>query len=409
LTQDALAKHSSAFVVFDEVEDVFPAVHELSHSTVGVASGERTKGWLTKLLEVNRRPTFWLCNQIHHIDPAYLRRFDLVIEARGPNIDSKRRIVDRLMADVPLGDVEREAIAHEPCMSVGHLTKLSSALAAMAGSADRFPPLFRQIINEWRNAHGERHIRHSGVGRIIRYREDCLNADVDLPELASALVEAPSARIFLHGPSGTGKSEWARYLSDRLGRKLIAKRGSDLLSRYVGETEKRIREAFSVAEHDNALLVIDEAEGLIRDRTDDVPHWQVSMTNEFLTSMEAFEGICVITTNTIDLIDSAALRRFDFKVELKPLSPSQSKELFLDLLTTLGVEPPSSADLLRIASLRSLTPGDFASVARQNRIMRRHRSASDLVDALAREMQFKPSPATLGRIGFLRDKEVHTA
>jgi midasin (ATPase involved in ribosome maturation) len=100
-----------------------------------------------------------------------------------------------------------------------------------------------------------------------RYNLGLLNTDVDLGTLVRGLQEGePGARICLYGPPGTGKSALARHLAETLGRPLLAKKMSDLLLPYLGQTEALVAEMFAEAAERGAVLLLDEADGLLRDR-----------------------------------------------------------------------------------------------------------------------------------------------
>jgi transitional endoplasmic reticulum ATPase len=99
------------------------------------------------------------------------------------------------------------------------------------------------------------------------------------------------------------------------------------MNMFVGETEKEIANAFAQAQIDNAILVIDEADGFLRDRAGAGWSWEVAQVNELLTQMEAFEGIFVASTNLIDTMDAASLRRFDFKLKFDYLNRDQRRAL----------------------------------------------------------------------------------
>ena len=195
----------------------------------------------------------------------------------------------------------------------------------------------------------------------------------------------------LHGFSGTGKSAYARFIAKALGIEVIEKRASDLMSMFVGGTEKRIARAFEEAADRRAMLILDEADSFLRDRSSAVRSWEVSQVNEMLTWMERHPQPLVCTTNLAASLDAATVRRFLFKVEFNPLSPHQAREIFR---RSFGVEPTS-----RLAQLRTLTPGDFDVVARKARVID-ERDAAILVAMLADEVAAKPGARIL-RVGFL--------
>jgi SpoVK/Ycf46/Vps4 family AAA+-type ATPase len=185
--------------------------------------------------------------------------------------------------------------------------------------------------------------------------------------MAEGLSRTKSGRLCLYGPPGTGKTAFGRWMADKLEIPLSVKKGSDLISKWVGGTEKNIAMAFQEAEQDGALLLIDEVDGFLQDRRKAQHSWEVTGVNEMLTQMESFPGIFIASTNLMDGIDQAALRRFDLKLKFGYLLPEQAWKLFKRQCAALAMPAPTSNFKSRLGRLSLLTPGDFAAVARQNR------------------------------------------
>ena len=91
---------------------------------------------------------------------------------------------------------------------------------------------------------------------------------------------------------------------------------------------------FLDAAEENAVLLLDEADSFLRDRTGATRSWEVSEVNEMLTQMECFNGIFIASTNLMGSLDPAALRRFDMKVKFDYLKPAQAWQLFKDAHTS---------------------------------------------------------------------------
>ena len=180
---------------------------------------------------------------------------------------------------------------------------------------------------------------------------------------------------------------------------LLVRRASDLLSMYVGEAEKNIARAFREAEDDGALLLIDEVDSFLQDRRGAQRSWEVTQVNEMLTQMESFAGVFIASTNLMDGLDPAALRRFDLKVKLDYLRAPQAWALLQRHCVQLGLAAPSAALRTRLDRLHQLTPGDFAAVLRQQRL-RPLPSADALVAALEIECALKNGGAR-NSIGFV--------
>src|SRR5690606_16341683 len=226
-----------------------------------------------------------------------------------------------------------------------------------------------------------------------------INADADLGSIATGLIAAKSGRLCLYGPPGTGKTAYGRWLAEQMGMPLLVKRASDLMSKWVGDNEKNIARAFRQAEQEGALLLIDEVDSFLQDRRGAAQAWQVNMVNEMLTQMEAFSGVFIASTNLMEGLDQAALRRFDLKVRFDFLRAEQAWQLLLHHCHELKLLAPAQELRARVNSLQRLTPGDCAAVLRQHRF-RPITTPDGLVIALEAECAVKEGGKL--SIGFIR-------
>ena len=108
----------------------------------------------------------------------------------------------------------------------------------------------------------------------------------------------------------------------------MQKRASDLMSMWVGETERTIAEAFAETRDAESFLVFDEADSMLADRRLAERNWEVSQVNEMLTWMESHPFPFAVMTNLRERLDPATLRRFTFKIALDYLSPEQARVAF---------------------------------------------------------------------------------
>ena len=220
-----------------------------------------------------------------------------------------------------------------------------------------------------------------------------------MTRLTQGIKEYQNARLCLYGPPGTGKSAFGRYIAESLDRPLLLKKGSDLISMYVGGTEKNIASAFEEAKEENAVLVFDEVDSFLADRTQAKQSWEVTQVNEMLVQMENFDGVFIATTNLIDTLDTASLRRFDLKLEFGFLKPEQGFKMFQELSKELALPKPSKEFKEKVGSLQHLTPGDFAAVVRQNRF-RPIENTEDFMQRLVDEVAVKKIDSSK-KMGFL--------
>jgi SpoVK/Ycf46/Vps4 family AAA+-type ATPase len=165
-------------------------------------------------------------------------------------------------------------------------------------------------------------------------------------------------------------------------------------------TEQNIANAFEEARKDGAVLLFDEADSFLLDRRSATRSWEMTKVNEFLQQMEVFPGVVACTTNLMDTLDQASLRRFTFKIPFQFLRPEQAERLFRHTLEDLGGQgvdqvSGATAQLVRIPNL---TPGDFAAVIRRLKSLREVPSADQLLRELQTELRVKE--ATAGKIGF---------
>jgi len=180
---------------------------------------------------------------------------------------------------------------------------------------------------------------------------------------------------------------------------MLLRRASDILSMWVGGSEKNIANMFAEARQQDAVLVLDEADSFLADRRDAKQSWEVTQVNELLTQMEAFEGIFVCTTNLMEKLDQASLRRFAFKMKFDYLNANQRWAMFMQEYERLGGnEENVAAWENRVRDTAKLTPGDFAVAARQFSILNMPVTAQEMYRQLLEECRMKGG--VVGKIGF---------
>ena len=216
------------------------------------------------------------------------------------------------------------------------------------------------------------------------FNTDLLNTDIDLKKLSNRLVSLKKMdfSLCLYGAPGTGKSAYARYIAKKLKLKVVEKKASDLMDKYIGNTEKNISKAFKEAEKEKAMLILDEADSFLRDRTKAQRSWEVTRVNELLTQMEHYKFPFVCTTNLMKDLDKASLRRFIFKVKYDYMTLEQVVEAFSYFFH-------HKVDIEDIKELKALAPGDFISVRNKASILGCLKDKSELISMLKAEISLK--------------------
>lgn len=277
---------------------------------------------------------------------------------------------------------------------MGNVARLTAnSTDSVTTTADGFTDAFGTLRDQYFRVYGQRATIEE-EHCLLNYDVSAINTTLDPIALSQQLRILGSARLLFHGIPGSGKSAFARAMAKAIDRPLIPKQACDLLSPYLGETEQNIRKVFELAKRESGVLLIDEVDSFLQSRERAVRSWEVTQVNEFLTQLERFEGIVVCTTNFIAHLDAAAMRRFDFKIEFRPLRIEQCEALFRQLCCRLDVDMDSleSHEAMRqLKTISTMTPGDFATVARQIRLSNTTQGPLQIVAALLEEQHFKPS------------------
>lgn len=398
LSQQILAQHDKALILFDEIEDVFPSVSFF----FGTSAEEKRKAWINKLLEENPVPAFWVCNDIDELDNAYIRRFDIVLKLDPPPKNVREKMLNKYLAETSVSQGWIKRAAENQHLAPALISR-AARVASMTKEKENTEKTLEKVLGNTLCAMGySGKLMERESKNLLSYRLDALNPDRDINKLLAGMKKHNQARICLYGPPGTGKTAFGRYVAKSMGQKLSIKRASDILASLVGETEKNIARMFAEARSDNAILLLDEADSFLRDRSNARQSWEVSQVNELLTRMEEFDGIFICSTNLVDALDAASLRRFDLKIKFDYLLPDQAWILFRQTLLEYDVhvkEKDESHWKKKLSGLRHLTPGDFATVIRQYRLNDAELSAEALLHELAAEVAFKQQPVSRG-IGF---------
>lgn len=358
-------------LLLDEGEDIFSSLETRT-----------SKVEINNLLENNEVPVIWTTNKIHRMDPAYIRRFTLAVCFDKPPVEMRQKIWNKYLSANKItytkGDTLALAKKYEvqPSMIAGAAQAARMAKGGLPTVQEHLSFMMQALNGGRKNPEEEK--------TNIRFYPALIHADMDLQALTTQLTRLGRLNfsLCLYGASGTGKSAYARYLADKLGLEVVQRRASDLISCYVGETEQNIAKAFAQAREDKSLLIFDEADSFLRDRSTAARSWEVSSVNEMLTWMESHPYPFICTTNLMESLDPASLRRFSFKVKYNFLTSQQVKEAF-DYFFGIKIA------LAETAGLDKLTPGDFTLVKNKAEILGTSTQFSAVKEMLETEQKLK--------------------
>jgi transitional endoplasmic reticulum ATPase len=366
-------EESPAIIFMDELDSIAPQRDE--------AGGDVERRVVAQLLslmdgleERGELVVIGATNRIDAIDPALRRggRFDREIEIGVPDTNGREEILQVHTRNMPLADdVDLDELANNTHGFVGaDLASLAKESAMIA--LRRFRPeldleadeidaetLERLDVTERDFKEALRGIEPSALREVFVEVPDVTWADVggledtkerlretiqwplDYPEVFEQMDVDSAKGVLLYGPPGTGKTLLAKAVANEAESNFISVKGPELLDKYVGESEKGVREIFSKA-RENAPTVVffDEIDAIATERGRNTGDSGVSerVVSQLLTELDGLETledvVVVATTNRPDLIDSALIRpgRLDRHVHV-PVPDEAARRAILDVHT----------------------------------------------------------------------------
>jgi len=370
------------------------------------------KGYLNQFLDNSHIKTIWISNEVGSMEESTLRRFSYSLHFKAFTEKERLNIWNTILKEHPvrplLTDSLITTLAKEYKVNAGGIASALSTISAYLSANDSNHKNFEVSIKDVLKHHEEL-ITGIAVKDEIKsnvfvndvYDLSALNLDCDANQFLKTIhsfipylkedtkKHEYSFNALFYGPSGTGKSEFVKYIASITSLPLIIKRYSDLESPYVGEAEKNIKNSFEEAQRKPSILFIDEADSFFTKRETALRSWEISRTNEFLTQMENHNGLLICCTNLLPNLDKAVMRRFSWKIEFKPLT-SEAKILLYNKYFQYDYKPLSENQILRIKSISNLTPGDIKAVWQRYQFADTGTITHDkIIGELEIEVQFK--------------------
>lgn len=371
------------------------------------------KGVMNTILDDMRIPAVWISNApAGAMDESVRRRFDYSIcferLNNGQRVAIWRNQVAKHGLEALVPEAKIEEYAAKYATSAGGISTVLSNVKRMAPAPEKVDELVATLMKPHCRLMGVKdendflpakdysleglNIKGKvGLDRVVKAARNYLDAG-----FGAASEDKPRMNILLFGPPGTGKTEFVKYLGRELDRRVVVVKGSDLLSKWVGESEQNIAKAFRRAEAEHAILFFDEVDGLLQDRSNATRSWEITQVNELLQQMENFDGIMVAATNFSRNLDPATMRRFTFKLEFGYLDDAGKKSFFERMFKTTLAD----GELAELRQLRNLAPGDFRTVRQEQFYLGDAVTNLDRIEALREECAVKRDGEHSAAIGF---------
>ena len=393
------AREKSPSIIFvDEIDSIAPKREEVTGEVerrvvsqmLSLMDGLEARGKVIVISATNRP---------NAIDPALRRpgRFDREIEIKVPDKKGRKDILAIHTRNMPLADdVNIDKVASVSHGYVGadleYLCKeaamkcLRRLLPELNLEDEKIPPetLDKLIVNgeDFQKAlvevtpSGMREVfienpdikwdQIGGLAEVKRELQEAVEWPMKYPGLYDKLGHKMPRGILLHGPSGTGKTLLAKAVATESEANFVSVRGPELLSKWVGESERGIREIFRRARQAAPCVIFfDEIDSIapIRGAGGEtaVTERVVSQLLTELDGMENMHGVVVLAaTNRADMIDTALLRpgRFDKIIQI-PLPDKESRKSILEINAKEIpiVKDPKSPDYVNIEKIAELSDG----------------------------------------------------
>lgn len=392
--------NQNSILVVDEAEGILG-----SNSSPFFKDTSDHKAWLNTFMEEHSINIIWITNDMT-MHESTKRRFDLSIcfesFTRGQRLDALESIQSRIGVDL-FNKIELKDIAKNYSLDPGSLSLSFRKMGSLEEAEFEKKGVIITLLNSHMKLIKGKEVTEKPLESF--YNPNFINASINEKEIVSVISSyyqdpnrVRNICILFQGDPGTGKTEFAKYISEELGRKMNVKRASDILDKYVGEAEKNIAGMFSQVERENDILFIDECDSLFKSRETAEMSWMVSQTNELLTQMERFKGVLICATNFVENLDRAAMRRFHLKIEFKELCEKKLPDVYRSFFSKITKIDLNVKELDNLKRIKGLNPGDFKAVY-NSIVFKKNILNKDIISRLQDESYYKVRRNSIGLKG----------
>ncbi len=398
-------KNAPAIIFIDEIDAIAPKREEVSGEVerrvvsqiLTLMDGLKSRGKVIVIAATNRP---------NALDPALRRpgRFDREVEIGVPDEKGRKEVLQIHTRNMPLTeDVELGALARVTYGFVGADLEALCKEAAMAAlrrnlpaiswkklkelpkdvmdklrvTKDDFqsalklvePSAMREVLIEMPNVHWA---DIGGLEEVKQSLQEVVEWPLKNAEAFARMGIRPPSGVLLYGPPGTGKTLLAKAVATESGANFISIRGPELLSKFVGESEKHVREVFRRAKQvAPAVIFFDEIDALAPRRGLEFgSHVTENVVSQILTEMSGVEElnnvVVIAATNRPDIVDPALMRpgRFDRQVLVPAPDEKARLEVFKIYTKAMPLDKPVSLPALAKAT-EGFTGADIEALVRE--------------------------------------------